>query len=193
MATKKDATPPAPPVEPEATKPEATEPEATTPEPSPWDDLQPVVAMPNKTTPGDFKVNVLESVHAAIRERAEASLAINAKRVADKAGSNAKRARVDYHWDVQPFTLKPTAEGFVKQLAKYARYRPSTGDIPFKAENSPMGQVTCRTGDITWYKTGADGVPTACAATDDGAYLGLRFSVRPLEQRGGSKRLPGTA
>lgn len=161
---------------------------------SPWDALQAVVAMPSKPTGiGNFKVNVLKNVHPAIRQRAEASLAINTAAVADKAGSKSSRPRVDYHWDVQPVIDKAMAEAFDKAISKYAKYRPAEGDIEFKADESPMGQVTCRTGVPTHYKLPEDGVPVVCNENDEGAFWGIRYSVRPLEVRGDSKRLPGTA
>lgn len=193
MPAKQHPTPTPPAPKPEDTKPEDTKPEADAKPVSEWDDLKPAVSMPNKTFDGNIRVNVLDSIHQAIRSRAEASLAVNTTAVAAKTTSNAKRARVNYQWDVQPIADAQQGERFDKALSKYAKYRPATGDIPFKAEHSPMGQVTCRTGVPIFYKTGSDGKPEACAETDEGAYLGLRYSVRPLEQRGDSNRLPGTA
>jgi hypothetical protein len=149
--------------------------------------------MPNKQTVGNIKVDVLKSVPEPLRLRAEASLAVNAKAVADKSGSEAKRARVNYCWDVQAVTDKAMGDALDKLWAKYAKYRPSEGDIPHRAENSPMGQITVRTGQPGYYKLGDDGVPVACTASDEGAFYGLRYSFRPLEQRGDPKRLPGTA
>lgn len=160
---------------------------------SEWDELEPAVAMPNTVSVGNIKVNVLESVSDAIRSRAEASLAANAKAVADKADSTAKRPRVNYHWAVQKLASKEQGERFGKALSRYGKYRPATGDIPHRAEHSPMGQVTVRTGVICHYKLNDEGVPAVCGEKDEGAYLGLRYSVRPLEQRGDANRLPGTA
>lgn len=193
MAAKKDTAPSAPAEEPAAQEPEATEAEATKPEPSEWDELEPAVSMPNKVSVGNIKVDVLTSVPEAIRSRAEASLALNAKAVADKSGSNAKRARVNYRWDVQKLASKEQGERFDKAITKYGKYRPATGDIPHRAEHSPMGQITVRTGVVCHYKLDAKGIPTVCNEKDEGAYLGIRYSVRPLEQRGDTNRLPGTA
>lgn len=160
---------------------------------SEWDELEPAVSMPNKVSVGNIKVNVLESVPEAIRSRAEASLALNAKAVADKPATNAKRARVNYHWDVQRVASKEQGERFDKAISKYGKYRPATGDIPHRAEHSPMGQITVRTGVVCHYRNDDKGIPTVCGEKDEGAYLGLRYSVRPLEQRGDANRLPGTA
>lgn len=193
MAAKKD---PQPPADTDATVAEqiAAElsPDATA-APSEWDELDAPVAMASKRTMGDIKVNVLESVHAAIRERAENSLAVNAKAVAAKPAVDGKRPRVDYLWAVQPLASKEQGVRFGKAIEKYAKYRPATGDIPFKDDASPMGQVTCRTGVVTHYRLDESGTPTACSESDEGAYLGLRYSVRPLEVRNTTNRLPGTA
>lgn len=193
MAAKRNTEPAAPVQEPDAPAPEPTEPSEQPKAVTEWDELEPAVAMPNTVSVGNIKVNVLESVPEAIRSRAEASLAVNTKAVADKAGSAAKRARVNYHWSVQKVVSKEQGERFDKALSKYGKYRPATGDIPHKAEQSPMGQVTVRTGVVCHYKLNDKNVPVVCGEKDEGAYLGLRYSVRPLEQRGDANRLPGTA
>jgi hypothetical protein len=158
-----------------------------------WGNLAEPVAMPNKQGVLNIKVNVLETVPGPIRVRAEASLAINAQRVADKANSAAKRARINYHWDVQPIPDAEWAGRFRYAISKYAKYRPSDKDIPHAAEGSPRGQVTARTGDPGWFRTPEDGVPVACSEGDDGAFYGVRYSVRPFEQRSDTSALPGTA
>lgn len=191
MAPKKDTTPPAA-TDPEANKAAAAANAEATAK-SEWDELPEPVAMPNKQSTGDIKVNVLETVPEPIRVRAEASLAINVKRVAAKASSTAKRARIDYHWDVQPIKDAEQGARFGKLITKYAKYRPSDKDIPHMADGAPKGQVTARTGDPGYFVKGADGVPVAAAQGDEGAFYGMRYSVRPFEQRGDSARLPGTA
>lgn len=164
-----------------------------TPAPSEWAALDTPFDMPNRQNFGSIKVNVLESIDQNIRVRAEASLAINTVQVNAKTDSNAKRPRINYAWAVQKVASVEQGQRFSKALAKYAKYRPSEGNIPYRVEHSPMGQVTCRTGDVMHYKLDDSGVPFACGEKDDGAFLGLRYSVRPLEQRGDAKRLPGTA
>lgn len=158
-----------------------------------WDKLPEPVAMPNKTVPTTITANVLETVPEPIRKRAEASLAINTKRVAAKAASTAKRARVDYHWDLQPVTDAKMAEAFDKLITKYAKYRPADKPVPHAADDAPKGQVTARTGDPGHFRKDSDGNWAACAAGDDGATYGLRYSVRPFEQRQDATRLPGSA
>lgn len=158
-----------------------------------WDHLAPAVVMPSRLAPGSVKVDAVGTTPEAIRLRAEDSLGINTARVAAKANSSAKRARVDYHWDVQPVTSVAMGEAFSAALGKYAKYRPSEGHVPFRKEGTPDGQVTARTGVTGYYRLMSDGTVTSCDAADDGAFLGIRYSVRPLEQRGDTKRLPGTA
>lgn len=158
-----------------------------------WSTLAAPVVMATKTSFSGVKVNVLESVPAPIRERAEASLTINTERVKAKPKGNAKRARVDYHWSLQQVPDLATGEQFIKLLAKYAKYRPADGDIPHAGPTSPKGQVTARTGDTRHFRKVADDEYVACEATTAGAFLGLRYSVRPFEQRADAARLPGTA
>lgn len=158
-----------------------------------WDTLPEPVAMPAKVTQDDIKVNVVKSVPAPIRMRAEASLAINAEKVAKKSGSTSARKRVDYDWRVQRVASEKMGADFKRLVVKYAKYRPSEGDIPFKAENSPLGQVTARAGAPTWFVLNDDGTYTEASQTDDGAFLGVRYSVRPFEARGDTSRVPGTA
>lgn len=164
-----------------------------TPTPSEWAALDTPFDMPNKQNFGSIKVNVLESIDQNIRVRAEASLAINTVQVNAKTDSNAKRPRINYAWAVQKVASVEQGQRFSKALAKYAKYRPSEGNIPYRVEPSPMGQVTCRTGDVSYYRIGDDGIPVTCKPTDDGVFLGIRYSVRPLERRGDANRLPGTA
>jgi hypothetical protein len=159
----------------------------------PWAALSAPLAMPTKAPFSGVKVNVLETVPEPIRMRAEASLAINAARVAKKADSTAKRSRVDYHWDVQPFALEATAATFIKLITKYAKYRPSDVAIPHASPDSPKGQVTARCGAIGHYIKGEDGTATATDPATPGAFIGVRYSVRPFEQRSDSQRVPGTA
>lgn len=158
-----------------------------------WASLPEPVTMSTKSTFSGITVNVLETVPAPIRVRAEASLTINAERVKAKAKSEAKRARVDYHWSLQRVNDKEQGEQFVKLLTKYARYRPLEGTIPHAGPTSPKGQVTARTGDVRHFRKVADDEYIACEPTTDGAFLGVRYSVRPFEQRSDTARLPGTA
>jgi hypothetical protein len=94
---------------------------------------------------------------------------------------------------LQAFGDKDTGEKFVKMLTKYAKYRPSEGDIPHAGPTSPKGQVTVRTGDVRHYRKVADDEYVATEPATEGAFWGVRYSVRPLEQRGDTARLPGTA
>lgn len=188
--SKRPTTPPRPPVAPP--QPE-TPPEPATVDEFSWDQLAAPIPMPVRATTGSIKVNVLESVHEAIRRIAEASLTINTARVAAKATSTAQRPRVNYHWDVQPIPSKEWGAKFVKALGKYAKYRPSEGDIPHASPDVAKGQVTVRTGEPMTY-THTDGQePLACPEGTEGAFWGVRYSVRPLEQRGDAHRLPGSA
>jgi hypothetical protein len=186
-------TPPTPPaVPPAADAPE--QPSSPLPKTiTDWSTLAAPVAMANRQGPSGIKVNVLESVPAPIRERAEASLTINAERVKAKASSSAKRARIDYHWQLQAVADQAMGEQFVKLITKYAKYRPSEGDIPHAGPTSPKGQVTARTGNVDWFRKIADGEYVQTAKTTEGAFMGVRYSVRPFEQRGDTARLPGSA
>jgi hypothetical protein len=157
-----------------------------------WSALAEPVTMQPRTTFSGVKVNVLETVPEPIRQRAEASLTINAERVKAKAKSDAKRARVDYHWSLQRVTDKAMGEAFVKLITKYAKYRPAEGDIPHAGATSPKGQVTARTGDVLHFRKVADDEYVACEPATEGAFTGVRYSVRPFEQRGDTARLPGT-
>ena len=173
---------PAPTPEPGATAPAATEYD--------WSELAAPVAMPNKLNVPNTHVDVIGTIPEAIRQRAETSLTVNAARVAAKAGSTAKRSRIDYHWSVQPVASKEMGAKFVALLAKYAKHRPSDVDVPHAGPDSPKGQVTARTGEPAHYVKGADGVPEAATPTADGAFLGVRYSVRPFEQRKDTARMP---
>lgn len=158
-----------------------------------WDNLDAPAVMPSKVSTPNVKVNVLESVPGQIRQRAELSLAVNTAKVAAATGADAKRKRVDYDWRVQPVPSMKIAAQFIEHLSSYAKYRPDDKLIEFADVTSPSGQVTARTGEPSWYRLSSAKVPEACAESDDGAYLGVRYSVRPLEIRGGARRLPGTA
>jgi hypothetical protein len=158
-----------------------------------WDALPVPVAMANKAGPSAIRVNVLETVPEPIRQRAERSLLINVERVRAVAGSSAKRPRIDYHWELQAVPDAEMGALFVKLITKYAKYRPDGADIPHAGPNAPKGQVTARCGDVAWYRTTADGEHVVTVKDADGAYLGVRYSVRPFEQRATTGRLPGTA
>lgn len=162
-------------------------------DPFDWNTLDAPISMPNHVSPTDIKVNVLETVPEPIRVRAEASLAMNVVRVAKAAQSTAKRARVDYEYRVQPVPSVKVGDDFKAQLVKYAKYRPADKPVPHADAAAPKGQVTVRAGNTMYYRNQHDGIPEACDATADGAYLGVRYSVRPLEQRSDTHRLPGTA
>lgn len=157
-----------------------------------WAELPAPVAMANKQGPSSITANVLETVPDVIRQRAEASLAINTERVAKVQGSTAKRKRIDYHWDLQPVKDQAQGERFSQAITKYAKYRPSEGTIPHAATTSPRGQVTARCGNPGYFKQVAEGEYEACAATAEGAIMGIRYSVRPFEQRSDTRKLPGS-
>lgn len=158
-----------------------------------WSALATPVTMANKATPSAIKVNVIETVPDAIRQRAESSLTINTERVKATKGSNAKRARVDYHWELQAVTDAAMGEQFVKLITKYAKYRPADADVPHAGPNSPKGQVTARCGTPGHYRKTEDGEYLNTTKDTAGAFYGVRYSVRPFEQRGDKARLPGTA
>lgn len=164
----------------------------TTPK-SEWDDLPAPVVMPNTAGAGVAKVDVLATVPEPIRMRAESNLAINTQRVAAKASTEANRPRVDYHWDLQRVTTEEQGAAFAEFLVKYAKYRPNIKDIPHRGEHSPMGQITARPQAPAWYRITEAGLPIATTKDAPGAFLGVRYSVRPFEQRKDSNRLPGTA
>lgn len=191
MAPRRSAQTPAAP--PQDQTPTAGTPEQAAPAEFTWDALAAPVAMPVKAGVPNITVKVLESVAEVIRKRAEDSLAINTKQVAAKAGSTASRNRVNYRWDVQPVPTVEIGAKFVKEITKYAKYRPDHRDIPHAAEGVAAGQVTARCGEPTYFVTGDDGIPVAADQTAEGAFLGVRYSVRPFEKRETAARLPGTA
>jgi len=158
-----------------------------------WGTLDSPVAMPDKKVGTDIKANVLETVPEPIRQRCEASLAINTARVAAKPAKEGKRPRVNYHWDVQPLPNQKIADDFIKAITKYAKYRPLLADIPFASPDVARGQVTARCGEPSWFVKDGDGTPEASEQGKDGAFYGVRYSVRPFEQRSSAARLPGTA
>lgn len=158
-----------------------------------WSTLAAPVVMDTKQGPGGIKVNVLETVPAPIRQRAEASLTINVERVKAKPKGDAKRARVNYHWELQQLPDAATGEQFIKLITKYAKYRPVDGDIPYSGPTSPKGQVTARTGSVNHYRKDSADEYVICDANAAGATLGVRYSVRPFEQRSDTARVPGSA
>jgi hypothetical protein len=157
-----------------------------------WSALPAPVAMANRQTADGIKVDVIASVPEVIRQRAEASLSINTERVKAAGRSAAKRARVDYQWELQAVPDTATGEQFTKLLTKYAKYRPSEGDVPHAAANSPKGQVTARCGTPGYFRTADGDTYEPCDASADGAFTGVRFSVRPFERRADTARLPGS-
>lgn len=159
-----------------------------------WGTLDAPHAMATKqSTPGTIKVKVLETVPEPIRQRAEQSLTINTERVKAVANSTAKRPRIDYHWDLQPVPNTETGDKFIKLITKYAKYRPADQEIPHAGPASPKGQVTARCGNVGHYRKLNDaGEYVACDEKAEGAFMGVRYSVRPAEQRT-TKRLPGSA
>ena len=158
-----------------------------------WGTLAAPVPMPERKPFQGVKVFVVNTVPEPIRVRAELSLAVNQKKVADKTDSSASRKRVDYHWDVQPVATSRMGEKFSQLIVKYSKYRPSDAPIPHAHPDSPKGQVTARVGTPMHYVNTGDTEPQACDATTEGAYLGVRYSVRPFERRNSTARLPGTA
>jgi hypothetical protein len=157
-----------------------------------WDFLAPPVTSPTVTARPGASVNVLFAVPAQIRQRAEKSLAINTKRVLGAAASTADRVRVDYHWDVQPLPDDKIAADFRDLLTKYAKHRPSSDALPHADAASPKGQVTARCGKPSWFRTNAGGEAVTCDKTEQGAYFGVRYSVRPFEHRKDTTKLPGS-
>jgi len=157
-----------------------------------WDTLPEPVAMPTRVVEVRISPKVLESVPEPIRKRAETSLAINAELVAKKEGSTSARKRVNYRWDVQRVATTEMGVKFKNMLVKYAKYRPADVDIPHRADNSPKGQVTARAGAPTYYVTNEDGTYAEANESAPGAYLGVRYSVRPFEARSDAARAPGS-
>lgn len=160
--------------------------------PSEWDMLPAALEMPNTLAATVAKIDVIATIPEPIRMRAEASLAVNAGRVAAKSASAAGRPRVDYHWDCQPVATEDQGRRFAELLVKYAKYRPSDRDIPHASGHSPKGQVTARPQAPGFYVVTSDGKPIAATKDATGAFLGVRYSVRPFEQRKEASRLPGT-
>jgi hypothetical protein len=178
------------------TTPQTTDPQTpgTTPDAATefdWNELDGPLEMPSKQGQAVTRIDVITEIPELIRARAEESLGINAVRVAAKLTSRASRPRVDYFWLIQPVKSEAMGKKFCDLMLRYAKYRPSDGVIPFIGEESPMGQVTCRMGEIGWYKTDANNENIACTATAEGAFLAVRYSVRPFEQRSSASRLPG--
>lgn len=163
-----------------------------TADPFDWSALAAPIVMPTKTVATAITANVLETVPEQIRQRAEASLKHNTAAKAAKAASTAKRARIIYHWDFQPVTDDKMAAAFDRLITKYAKYRPNIDNVPFADEKSPRGQVTARTGNPGYFVCTAEGEFTPCKHDTKGAMYGLRYSVRPFEQRQDTSRLPGT-
>jgi hypothetical protein len=158
-----------------------------------WSAMAAPVAMPTKATVSPAVANVLETIPEPIRHRAEASLHLNTVAKAAKANSTARRARVQYHWDFQPVADDKMAMAFTKLMSKYAKYRPNVQEIPYADITSPRGQITARIGDPGWFVLTEDQGFVQCQATEPNAVYGLRYSVRPFEQRQDTARLPGTA
>lgn len=155
--------------------------------------LPPPVAHNPGDSKRDYRFDAIAGTSEHIRQRAEQSLAVNAKRVAAKDASTAARPRVNYHWDIQPVKDAHQGSRFVRALEKYAKYRPDHENIPFRGIDAPWGQVTARCGaPILWVTDDGTDRPRVAADTDPG-YWGVRYSVRPLEQRGAKHRLPGSA
>lgn len=157
-----------------------------------WNELDAPIVMPSRTVTTAATANVLETVPEQIRARAEASLRHNTDAKAKTAGSTAKRARVFYHWDFQPVKDDKMAAAFDRLITKYAKYRPNIDGVPFAHADSPRGQVTARTGAPGWFTRTEDGEFVPCTPPTEGAMYGLRYSVRPFEQRKDTARLPGT-
>jgi hypothetical protein len=158
-----------------------------------WDTLGDVLVMPNKVGTPSTVVDVMTTVPAAIRRRAEANLAANAIAVAKVSESTARKPRPDYVWVVQPVPTREIGLDFCGHLVQYAKYRPASATLEYAHLNAPRGQVTARFGEPSWYVNGLGDVPVAATEAADGAYLGVRWSVRPFENRSGAARLPGTA
>lgn len=156
-----------------------------------WDTLPEPVAMPTRVVEVRISPKVLESVPEPIRKRAEQSLTVNAALVAKKSGSTSARKRVNYHWDVQRVASTEMGVKFKNMLVKYAKYRPADVDIPHRDENSPKGQITARAGEPGYYVTNEDGTFSESNQSAPGAYLGVRYSVRPFEARKDTAALPG--
>jgi hypothetical protein len=158
-----------------------------------WDTLPEPVVMPTRTVVVTIRPKVIETVPEPIRKRAEASLSVNTAMVARRAGSTSARKRVPYHWDVQRVATEAMGVKFVNLLTKYGKYRPADTEVPFADVASPKGQVTARCGKPGYYVTQEDGTYSEADQNATGAYLGVRYSVRPFEARSQAATLPGSA
>lgn len=157
-----------------------------------WDTLPEPVAAPVRVVDVRISPKVLESVPEPIRKRAEANLAVNTALVAKKSGSTSARKRIPYDWQVQRVASEQMGVKFKNMLVKYAKYRPADAEIPHAGENSPKGQVTARAGEPTYFVNNEDGTYEQAEKDAPGAYLGVRYSVRPFEARSDSARVPGS-
>jgi len=158
-----------------------------------WAELAAPMAAPSKTATVDRKVDAIAETPEPIRQRVEVSLMKTVARIKAKANSSAKRVRVEPYWTVQPLASEAQGEAFIKAATRYAKYRPTTGDIPHRDTDAPMGQITVRFGKVGHYTKSETGEATPAEATADGAFLGVRYSARAFEGRGDSTRVPGTA
>ena len=165
----------------------------TTPEPAiDWGTLASVIPLAADTTPAGRTINVIAEIPEPIRQRAELSLAENTRRVAVHAAKIGTRARVNYRWDLQQVATVKMGEKFAAALVRYSKYRPANVAIPHREAGTPDGQVTARCGAPAWFKLSTAGEAVPCSNNDEGAFLGVRYSVMPFEQRKATARLPGT-
>lgn len=166
---------------------------ATDPPQDEWAALPAAVPMPAKKAAPPVRPNVLETVPDPIRERLEQSLALSCKAKAKAAASSAKRPRIDYDWQLQPVSDVDQGKRFIGHCAKYAKYRPTNTTIPHRQDGTPDGQITVRTGDPLFFIATDKGYDVAPDAKAEGAFLAVRFSARPFENRNDTARLPGSA
>ena len=157
-----------------------------------WNDLETPLLMPDRIAYPPVARDVISEVPAAIRMRIEDQLAINVVAIKKAAVSAAKRPRIDYEYRVQRVPDTKVGEEYREYLKLYAKHRPEDGTIPHKHGTSPFGQITIRTGEVRAYRLLSSGIPVACDATEDGAFLGVRYSARPFEERSGARKLPGS-
>lgn len=168
------------------------------PAPFDWDSLVPAIDAPApKHVPGS-QTNVRTAISAAIRKRAEDSLAstMDALNKAKAAGKEANT--VPPQWKLQPTPTLAVAEQFVKDIRKYAQYRPAKdawGETPleFYVPGSPTGQVTARAAavvisrdPVTADVSTRSATPEEITAATNGKselQFGVRYAVKPLESR----------
>lgn len=125
----------------------------------------------------------IKGTPAAVRKRAEESLARNAAILAAATGSK----RADYRWDLQPVPDAEKGKLFSAALVKYATNRPAVAPIEFADPGLEVGRVTARCGDPAQFVKTGSGFVAYQESMDAEPFWGVRYSVRLWEQRGAGR------